>query len=468
MLFHSQLFLLAFLPVTLIGYYGLASRHSARIWWLIVASFVFYGYWDFRLIPLLAGSIAVNWILARVHARFPLQHVVAIGVVLNLAVLGVFKYADFAADSVAWIGGWEHRQWSIVLPLAISFFTFQQISYLADLSRGKAPIYRFSEFALYICFFPQLIAGPIVRHNEIITQFFEAPKRDGLDERLGRGLTLFVVGLGKKVLLADHLGKIADPVFAKAVAEEAMSTAECWIASWAFFFQLYFDFSGYSDMALGLALMFGFTLPINFDAPYQATSIRDLWRRWHMTLTRFMRDYVYVPIGLWVPFARRGKFRLPDLVSTLITMALLGLWHGAAWSYVIFGAVHGAALVANQLWRRLGMSMPAGAGWALTMLFVVLSLNLFRSEDVGVTLEMFSVMFGANLEGEPTVALGWPEIVLFSCAAALAMLGPTSQKVVLDGLKPQSAFAAATAVILVAVMVVGGGPDTKEFIYFQF
>ena len=468
MLFHSQLFLVVFLPLALIGYYVLASRRLARIWWLILASFVFYGYWDFRLIPLLAGSIVVNWILARVHALFPLQHIVTIGVVVNLALLGVFKYADFAADSVAWLGGWEHRQWSIILPLAISFFTFQQISYLADLSRGTAPTYRFHEFALYICFFPQLIAGPIVRHNEIIFQLSEAPKRDGLDERLARGLTLFVVGLGKKVLLADQLVKLADPVFAKAAAGEAVLMADGWIATWAYTFQLYFDFSGYSDMAIGLALMFGFNLPLNFNAPYQATSIRDFWRRWHMTLTRFMRDYVYVPIGLRFPFARRGKYRLPDLVSTLITMGLLGLWHGAAWTYVIFGLIHGVAVVANQLWRRLRLSMPAIVGWALTILFFALSLVLFRSESVGVTIEILTVMLTGGGDGDPTVSLGLHKMILLACAAAIAMLGPTSQKVVLDRLKPQPVFAAATAVTLVAVMVYGGGPDTKEFIYFQF
>ena len=175
------------------------------------------------------------------------------------------------------------------------------------MNRGKAPTYRFHEFALYICSFPQPIAGPIVRHNEIIFQFSEAPKRAGLDERLARGLTRFVVGLGKKVLLADQLVKLADPVFATAAAGEAVLMADAWIATWAYTFQLYFDFSGYSDMAIGLALMYGFTLPLDFDAPNQATSLRDFWRRWHMTLTRFMRDYVYLPTGLRFPFARRGK-----------------------------------------------------------------------------------------------------------------------------------------------------------------
>ena len=462
MLFHSQLFLLAFLPVALIGYYGLASRRSARIWWLIVASFAFYGYWDFRLIPLLAGSIVVNWTLAQTHARFPLRHLVAIGVALDIELLGLFKYADLAADSAAWLGGWEHRQWSIILPLAISFFTFQQISYLVDLGRGKAPTYRFHEFALYICFFPQLIAGPIVRHNEIIFQFSQAPKRDGLDERLSRGLTMFVVGLGKKVLLADQLGKLADPVFAEAAAGGALSTAEGWIATWAYTFQLYFDFSGYSDMAIGLALMFGFTLPINFDAPYRATSILDFWRRWHMTLTRFLRDYLYIPLG----GNRFGPAR--QIAAMVATMLLGGLWHGAAWTFVIWGGLHGLALAVNHAWRRAGLRLPWGAGWALTVSFFALSLVLFRSESLGVTIEILTVMFAGGGNGNPNVTPGLREMVLLACAAAIAMLGPTSQKVVLDGLKPRFVFAAATAVTLVAVMVFGGGPDTKEFIYFQF
>ncbi|MFQ5954347.1 MAG: MBOAT family O-acyltransferase, partial [Kiloniellales bacterium] len=308
MLFHSQVFLLLFLPPTLAGYYAAASRPRLRRWLLVVASLLFYGYWEIRLVPLLVGSVVGNWLVAylatRPQAGIEWRHRLPwLGVALNLAVLGVFKYADFFADSLGMLFGVTHDPWNIILPLGISFFTFQQISYLVDLRRGEAPVYDFLDYAVYVTFFPQLIAGPIVRHHEIIHQYREDPWRPGLAQRLSQGLTLLVMGLFKKVVLADGLALIADPIFARAagvasgLGELPLSFAEGWLAALCFTFQLYFDFSGYTDMAIGLALMFGLMLPINFDAPYRATSIREFWRRWHMTLSRFLRDYLYFPMG---------------------------------------------------------------------------------------------------------------------------------------------------------------------------
>lgn len=289
MLFHSQIFLLLFLPVAVAVYYWLAGRGRSGVWWLVAASLVFYGYWDARLLPLLGGSVTINWLFARWYiggtgTSWRRHYLVPLGVVLNLLIIGVFKYADFFADSIAWANGDVRQSWSIILPLGISFFTFQQISYLVDLQRGTAPAYKFRDYALYVSFFPQLIAGPIVRHNEFIYQLKESPLRTGVAERLSRGAVLLLIGLLKKVFIADRLAALADPVFADAAAGKVVSTVDAWLADFAFGLQIYFDFSGYSDMAIGLALMFGFTLPINFNAPYSATSIQEFWRRWHMTL----------------------------------------------------------------------------------------------------------------------------------------------------------------------------------------
>lgn len=433
MLFQSQIFLLVFLPLTLAGFY-LAARFEDRVglgtrkWLLLAASLWFYGYWDVRLLPLLVASIVSNWLFSRLYSAHG-RYLLTLGVILNLLLLGVFKYANFFADTLAFLFGTTHDRWDIVLPLGISFFTFQQISYLVDLRRGRAPIYSLLDYALYISFFPQLIAGPIVRHHELIGQFPLDPFRPGLGERMGRGLTLLVIGLVKKVFLADPLGVIANPLFTSADSGTLLNFGESWTATFAYTFQLYFDFSSYSDMALGMGLMFGFTLPLNFDSPYKATSIRDLWRRWHMTLTRFLRDYVYTPVGLSLP--RKDKV-LRETLATMVAMTLIGAWHGAAWSYVVFGALQGAALVVDQTWVRLRLRLPSLLGWFLTFMFFAVSLVLFRSEDFAVTGHMWAAMFGASGFGLQVADLGSNEFLLIAVAALIAFLAPNSQTIALE------------------------------------
>jgi D-alanyl-lipoteichoic acid acyltransferase DltB (MBOAT superfamily) len=322
MLFNSQVFLLVFAPLTLLVWYRVAAHPRARVWTLVAASFLFYGYWEVRLVPLLAASILLNWLLAR-HA--PRRLVAPLGVAANLAVLGVFKYADFFAGTLAALLGREHTSFGIILPLGISFFTFQQISYLVDRARGRAPLYGLGNYALFVSFFPQLIAGPIVRHDQIIGQYHLDPLRDGLHERIGRGLVLLAAGLVKKVAFADQLAGVADPVFSAVLENASLTPADAWCGVLAFGFQIYFDFSGYSDMAIGLALLFGLVLPVNFEAPYRAVSVIDFWRRWHITLSTFLRDYLYIPLG----GSRHGPAR--QALALLTTMLLGGLWHGAAW-----------------------------------------------------------------------------------------------------------------------------------------
>ena len=460
MLFHSQPFLLVFLPLTLAAYYLTAERRTARIYVVIVASLAFYAYWDLRFVPLLVGSVCVNWLFARTFGRDRNRLVVPAGVVLNLALIGVFKYADFFADSLAALTGWQHERWNVILPLGISFFTFQQISYLIDLRRSGAPVYPFSDYALYVTFFPQLVAGPIVRHHELIDQFAASPLRDGVHERLSRGLTLLVIGLVKKALVADSLAAIADPLFAEAAGGRALTFAESWTAAGAFGLQIFFDFSGYSDMAIGLGLMFGFSLPLNFNAPYIATSIRDFWRRWHMTLSRFLRDYLYVPLG----GNRFGPAR--RAAAVMITMLLGGLWHGAGWTFVAWGALHGAAIVVNHAWTRTGLRLPAALAWVVTMLFVFLAWVLFRAETFGVAADMVGAMAGGN--GWSLSVTGVEKLWLIGVAAAIAVLGPTSQRAALDILVPRQLAAVGVGAALVFVTLAVGGGDNAEFIYFQF
>lgn len=462
MLFSSQVFLIAFLPAVLAIYYFCAARPRLRVWLLIVASVVFYGYWDLRLVPLLAASVVVNWLFARAIGIGSARWHTAAGVGLNLLVLGIFKYADFFAGSLSALFGVEHRAWGIVLPLGISFFTFQQVSYLVDRGRGRAPLYRFEDFALFVSFFPQLIAGPIVRHNEIIQQYALHPLRAGFDERFSRGLTLFVIGLAKKTLLADQLSPLADPLFSASAVGTVLGTADSWVAAIAFGLQIYFDFSGYSDMAIGLALLFGFTLPINFNAPYRAASVREFWRRWHMTLSRFLRDYLYIPLG----GSRHGPAR--TMLALMATMLLGGLWHGAAWTFVVWGGLHGLALAVQRVWDRVGIALPRVVGWTLTMLVVVFAWVMFRAESFGSAWALWAGMLGIG-EGGRGFALAQPaDLWLVALGGAIVLGLPTSQSVALDRLRPARLAAVATGGLGLYVALLVGGGRAVEFIYFQF
>ena len=460
MLFHSQFFLLIFAPLTLTAYYAFAGSLVIRKWLLILASILFYAYWDPRLAPFLVGSVVVNWLFGRAIGRQGSSFTMVAGVGLNLLIIGFFKYANFFADSLAVLGSVDHEPWNIILPLGISFFTFQQISYLIDSHRDGAPAYAFTDYALYVTFFPQLIAGPIVRHDEIIHQYAASPLRDGLYERLSRGLVLLVIGLVKKTFIADKLALIADPLFAQAVQGGGLTLGEGWTAAAAFGLQIYFDFSGYSDMAIGLGLMFGLTLPDNFNAPYRACSIRDFWRRWHMTLSRFLRDYLYVPLG----GNRKGSTRL--VFALVVTMLLGGLWHGAGWTFVIWGGLHGVALALEHLWRRTGLTLPPTLGWVVTMLFVFVAWVLFRAETFGSAAHILSAMAGGN--GWALSVMGAEHLWLIAVAALVAILGPTAKRMTDEILQPRSYYTFAVAVTLVLVLLQTGGGDNSEFIYFQF
>jgi D-alanyl-lipoteichoic acid acyltransferase DltB (MBOAT superfamily) len=456
MLFNSQVFIVGFLPVVLGLYYTLARHRAARQGVVILASLFFYGWWDVRFVPLLIGLTLANWLIAQWFGRHRNAAIPVAGVVLNLAVLALFKYADFLRGSVFELLGEPWQPWHLILPLGISFFVFQKISYLIDLKRGDRHIYGFLDFCMFVAFFPQLIAGPLVRHNEIIGQFALPPRRPEMWENLSRGFVLFLIGVAKKVLLADTLAMVADPLFAQA----GLAAIPAWVATGAYTLQIYFDFSGYSDMAIGLALMFGLRLPFNFDAPYRALSPRDFWRRWHITLSRFLRDYLYIPLGGNRCGAARQAF------NVIATMLLGGLWHGANWTFVAWGGLWGAALAANHLWLSAGLRLPAALGWIGTLLFVMAGWVLFRSPDFASAGGMFASLLGAH--GLGGIALDREYVAVLIGGAAVAVFGPTSQTAALQRLRPAPWLALPAGALMAYLLLLIGGRLPNAFIYFQF
>jgi alginate O-acetyltransferase complex protein AlgI len=457
MLFNSQLFIIGFLPVVLGLYYAVAANRVARQGLLIVASLAFYGWWDVRFVPLLAGLTVLNWLIAVWFGRARRSGIPILGVIMNLAVLALFKYADFFRGTIFDLAGETWQPWHLILPLGISFFVFQKISYLIDLRRGDRHIYGFLDFCLFVMFFPQLIAGPLVRHNEIIHQFRADPRGDAMWENLGRGFLLFVIGVTKKVGLADSLAIVVDPLFARA---GDLGMGEAWTGSLAYTLQIYFDFSGYSDMAIGLALMFGLRLPFNFDAPYRSVSVRDFWRCWHMTLSRFLRDYLYIPLG----GNRAGLAR--QTVNVVLTMLLAGLWHGASWTFVVWGGLHGVALAVNHLWSRVGLRLPWLIGWALTMLFVMLSWVLFRAANFSSAWDVLRSMAGLHGLARPVLTNESAAAILLGCVVAVA--GPTSQRFALSLSRPAPWIAVPAGILLSWLLLLIGGRLPNVFIYFQF
>ena len=459
MLFNSQFFIVVFLPVVLGLYYAFAGSRIARQSVVVLASLGFYGWWDWRFVPLLMGLTVANWLLAQWFGRHRASWIPALGVVLNLAVLALFKYADFLRGTAFGLAGDDWQPWHLILPLGISFFVFQKISYLMDLRRGDRHIYGFLDFCMFVAFFPQLIAGPLVRHNEIIHQFREDPRGPAMWENLSRGFVLFAIGVSKKVLLADTLAMMADPMFANAIGTPP-SLAEAWSGVAAYTLQIYFDFSGYSDMAIGLGLMFGLRLPFNFDAPYRALSVRDYWRQWHMTLSRFLRDYLYIPLG----GNRCGPIR--QAANIVVTMLLGGLWHGANWTFVIWGGLHGIGMAVDQVWEQRGFRLPRPVAWFLTMLFVMGCFVLFRSPDFSTAGQVWSGMAGAH--GVGSVSVDTDPFRAMVVGALVAVAGPTSQAFALSRLRPRAWFAVPAGVGLAYVLLLIGGRLPNVFIDFQF
>lgn len=441
MLFNSYLFLFAFLPVTLIGYFLLTGTKRfgpAAVAWLVLASLFFYGFWDARYLALMGVSILSNYgfglLLANQKRATRVRRGILIaGIAFNLALLGYFKYASFTVHSVNVVFGLHFPLPDIVLPLAISFFTFQQLAYLVDAYRGLTSEYRFADYCLFVTFFPQLIAGPIVHHKEMLPQFEDPKTFHPHSDNFAIGLTILIIGLFKKVVIADSLSGYANVVFDGAAGGTTPTFAEAWLGTLAYTFQIYFDFSGYSDMAIGLARLFGIKLPINFNSPYKARNMSEFWRRWHMTLSRFLRDYLYIPLG----GSRKGSAR--RYVNLMVTMLLGGLWHGAGWIFVLWGGLHGLYLCIHHaflgLRNRLGWKEESDGlvmhvlARAITFLAILLSMLVFRAADFSSAWSVLHPLLG------------------------------------LDGLETQTRFAAteAGAIIAIAWLIVWFFPNTQEF-----
>jgi alginate O-acetyltransferase complex protein AlgI len=456
MLFQSQGFILLFLPFAVGAYYTAAVSAVARQYVLIAVSLFFYGWWDARFIPLLIGQIVAAWLLTRLHEASGRTAWLVLGILVNLASLATFKYLDFLLGTAQVLLGITLPRAHLVLPIGISFFSFQLISYVVDRMRGDAPVYPLRPFALFVLLFPHLIAGPIVRHNELVPQFALDPRRDGMWARISLGLVLFTLGFAKKVLLADRLAEIADPLFAEAT-HRALTFGEAWSATLAFTFQLFCDFSGYTEMAIGIAMLFGLVLPENFRRPYLATSLRDFWRRWHITLSNFIRDYLYIPLG----GSRHGPGRYA--FATLGAMAICGLWHGAGWTYVVWGLWHGAGLIVCRAWQSLKRPLPDAAGWALTMGFVIAGWVLFRAADFHSAASILAALAGAGGFSGTITDPG-----LLVAAALVSALVPSAHEIANMRPMPSPSIAvAAAALAAFCVLEVGIGPPLN-FIYFQF
>ncbi|NEQ35659.1 MAG: MBOAT family protein [Okeania sp. SIO3I5] len=407
MLFNSIEFMFAFLPLTLLVFYQIGRRGYQKwaIAWLVAASLFFYSWWNPSYLALLIFSILFNYYLgSALSGKFQLpvsqKWQLAFGIIVNLALIGYFKYANFFVSTVNDLVGTNFNLHRIILPLAISFFTFQQIAYLVDAYRGETKEYNFLNYCLFVSFFPQLIAGPIVHHKDILPQFAQKSLYRFNYENLTVGLTIFSLGLFKKVALADTVAVYATPVFNAAATGGQIAFLEAWGGVLAYTMQLYFDFSGYSDMAIGAARMFGIKLPVNFNSPYKSVNIIDFWRRWHITLSHFLRDYLYIPLG----GSRKGKVR--RFFNLMITMLLGGLWHGAGWTFVFWGGLHGVYLIINHQWhsfrRSLGHDLNKIHWWGrilgcwLTFMAVVVAWIFFRAENMEAAFNILRGISGAN------------------------------------------------------------------------
>jgi len=380
LLFNSYEFIFLFLPLSFFIYFYLLEKRliTGAKGFLVFASLFFYSWWNVTYLPIILSSMLFNYVIGnslnenfkkvRVHKK----SLLTFGVVANLLLLGYFKYTDFFLENFNLAFDGSVPLLHLALPLAISFFTFQQIAYLVDSYRCETAEYDFLNYALFVTFFPQLIAGPIVHHAEMMPQFASKWNLVKNYKNIATGLFIFSIGLFKKVVIADTFAQWATAGFDQA---EYLNLIEAWATSLSYTFQLYFDFSGYTDMAIGAALLFNIKLPINFNSPYKALDIQDFWRRWHITLSRFLRDYIYIPLG----GNRKGSFRTYN--NLLATFILGGIWHGAGWTFVFWGFLHGMALVVHRLWKQLGFTMPKTLAWFITFNFVNIAWVFFRAKE---------------------------------------------------------------------------------------
>ena len=386
MLFNSHIFIFVFLPICLIGWYTINyfRLYKAATLFLIGMSLWFYGYFNPSYLLIITGSMLANFFFSFLMEKCSgmKKPVFILGLIANISLLGYFKYYDFFIENINSVFGSSFALKHILLPLGISFFTLQQISFLTDRYWGRAPHYKLLDYLAYVAFFPQLVAGPIVLHNEIIPQMQDLKNRKFCFESFKDGSILFIIGLAKKVIIADFFALMVNYGFEKILYLDTISS---WLVALCYSFELYFDFSGYSDMACGLGLMFNFRLPANFNSPYKSLSVREFWKRWHITLSNFLTSYIYIPLG----GNRKGKFF--TILNTMIVFAISGFWHGASWTFVIWGLLHGIGVVlSGKASRNNAHKFPAKV---LTFLFVTVAWAIFRSETIYNMTHILKAMF---------------------------------------------------------------------------
>lgn len=473
MLFNSYEFIFLFLPITFFIYFYLLSKRLtvASKGFLVFSSLLFYSWWNITYLPLILISMLFNYTIGNSlnenssKIKFSKKGILFFGITANLVLLGYFKYYDFFLTGFNILFEANIELLHLMLPLAISFFTFQQIAYLVDSYRGETKEYDFLNYALFVTFFPQLIAGPIVHHKEMMPQFASKYNLVKKHKNIALGLFIFFIGLFKKVIIADSLSVMANNGF---TSSALLNTAEAWITSLSYTMQLYFDFSGYTDMAIGLSLLFNIKLPINFNTPYKATNIQDFWRRWHITLSRFLRDYIYIPLG----GNRVSSFRTYS--NLLVTFLLGGLWHGAGLTFVFWGFLHGAALVIHRLWQNTGIKINKFVAWFITFNFINITWIFFRAKDFQEALNVLKAMFTykeitltshrigeilSNIEADDKL------MVLFVAAFFLSLFFKNSIELMKD-FKPNKKYIA--VLLIISIFSFLEMHKVSEFLYFNF
>lgn len=390
MLFNSYSFIFVFLPIVLfISYISLKYQKKLTLPWLLIASLFFYGYWDFRYLNLIIISILVNYLVSKNLIIKKSKIIFLFGLIFNLGLLGYFKYVDFFIKSINELSGTNIHLLNVVLPLGISFFTLQQVAYLVDCYEGLGSKNSFINYALFVSFFPQLIAGPIVQYQDIVPQFNDEAKKKFIYSNFSKGLFIFIIGLSKKVLIADTFARFATPYFDE---KEVLQFFEAWRASLSYTFQIYFDFSGYSDMAIGLGLLFNIEIPQNFNSPFKARNIVDFWSRWHITLTNFITTYVFTPLVRIMPSMKFSYM----MISMFITMTIAGIWHGAGYTFILYGMLHGLAIVINHNLKKRKIKFPLPLSIFLTFISVNCFFVVFRAKSLSDSFKVFKGMIGLS------------------------------------------------------------------------
>ncbi len=464
------MFIFIFLPIMLIGYFWLLHKRlvlGSKVW-LVGGSLFFYGFWNIIYIPLLLASIFINFFVgaamadapqtderAKLLKTFSSKKLLLFGIFFNIALLAYFKYTDFFLTNFNGIFGTNVPLTHIILPLGISFFTFTQIAFLVDAYKNEVKEVDLLRYMLFVTYFPHLLAGPILHHKEMMPQFASRWNFVLRWKNITSGLFLFSLGLFKKVIIADFFADYANYFYADT---SALDMLQAWATSLSYTLQLYFDFSGYTDMAIGVSLLFNIRLPINFNSPYKATSIQDFWRRWHMTLSRFLRDYIYIPLG----GSRKGSMRTS--INLMATFIIGGIWHGAGWTYVFWGFLHGMALVINHIWKSLGLKLPTVVAWFLTFNFVNLAWVFFRAptwEDATTVVNMMFAWSEFNLDDIYESSVYWQVII----GILLTLLLKNSNQWA-KMQKPKLNYDLLTALLLIIGIL--SLSKVSEFIYFQF